>query len=100
VNAVCASHKRRELFNEVQEEVNDELLYSFNTLELRQDGGVRWNSVYLMLLRCLELKPHINRFIRRLRDDETFDEEADFHLINDKLSDDDWDDVKELVDFL
>jgi hypothetical protein len=100
VNAVCASHKRRKLFNKVQEEVNDELLYSFNTLELRQDGGVHWNSVYLMLLRCLKLKPHINRFIRRLRDDETFDEEADFHPINDKLSDDDWDDVKELVDFL
>ena len=51
VNAVCASHKRRELFNTVQSEVNDELLYSFNTLDLRQDGGVRWNSVYLMLLR-------------------------------------------------
>jgi hypothetical protein len=45
VNAVCASHKRRELFNEVQQEVNDEPLYSFNTLELRQDGGVRWNTV-------------------------------------------------------
>jgi hypothetical protein len=100
VNAVCASHKRRKLFNKVQEEVNDELLYSFNTLELRQDGGVHWNSVYLMLLRCLKLKPHINRFIRRLRDDETFDEEADFHPINDKLSDDYGDDVKELVEFL
>jgi hypothetical protein len=35
VNAVCVSHKRRELFNEVQEEVNNELLQSFATLELR-----------------------------------------------------------------
>jgi hypothetical protein len=41
VNAVCVSHKHRELFNEVQEEVNNELLQSFATLKLRQDGGVQ-----------------------------------------------------------
>jgi hypothetical protein len=81
VNAVCASHKRRELFNEVQQEVNDKLLYSFSTLELRQDGGIRWNSVYLMLLCCLELKDHIKRFIRRLQDEEDLadnDEDAEY----------------------
>jgi hypothetical protein len=66
VNAVCASHKSRKLFNKVQQEVNDELLYSFSTLEPCQDDDIRWNSVYLMLLRCLELKDHIKRFIRRL----------------------------------
>lgn len=68
VNAICISHKRREAFNEVRQEVNNELLYTFNTLELRQDDGIRWNSVYLMLLRCLELKASIDRFVRQQRD--------------------------------
>jgi hypothetical protein len=99
VNAVCVSHKRRELFNEVQEEVNNELLQSFATLELRQDGGVWWNSVYLMLLRCLELKEPIKRFNRRLRDD-ALDDDVNYSLLTDRLLEDDWDDVKELVDFL
>ncbi|KAF2826058.1 hypothetical protein CC86DRAFT_38647 [Ophiobolus disseminans] len=92
VNAICVSYKRREAFNEVQQEVNNELLYSFNTLELRQDGGIRWNSVYLMLLRCLELKPHINRFIRHQQDlDDVEDDpkDAEFNALHDRLSDDD-----------
>jgi len=103
VNAVCISHKRREAFNEVQQEVNNELLYSFSTLELRQDGGIRWNSVYLMLLRCLELKTSINRFIRQQREltDALDDpEDTEFNALHDRLSEDDWEDVKELVDFL
>jgi hypothetical protein len=65
VNAVCASHKHRKLFSLVQLDVNNELLYSFNTLELCQDGSVCWNSVYLLTLYCLEPKEHINRFIRQ-----------------------------------
>ena len=83
----------------MQEEVNNELLQSFATLELRQDGGVRWNSVYLMLLRCLELKEPIKRFNQRLRDD-ALDNDVDYSPLTDRLSEDDWDDVKELVDFL
>jgi hypothetical protein len=100
VNAVCASHKRRELFSTVQSEVNNELLYSFNTLELRQDGGVRWNSVYLMLLRCYELRQYINRFIRRLASHEAADDDLDYSPLTDTITEDDWDDVKALVDFL
>jgi hypothetical protein len=100
VNAVCASHKRRELFSTVQSEVNNELLYSFNTLELRQDGGVRWNSVYLMLLRCYELRQYINRFIRRLASYEAADDDLDYSPLTDTITEDDWDDVKALVDFL
>jgi hypothetical protein len=100
VNAVCASHKRRELFNSISKEVNNELLYTFNTLELRQDGGVQWNSVYLMLLRCLELKDAITRFIRHLKRDKNTSGDDYYCPLTDGLSDDDWDDVKELVDFL
>lgn len=41
LNGICASHKRRELFNEVQQQVNDELLYYFNSLQLVKYGGIR-----------------------------------------------------------
>jgi hypothetical protein len=107
VNAVCVSHKRRELFDEVQGEVYDKLLPSFATLELRQDGGVRWNSVYLMLLRCLQLKDPIKRFIWRLweeaeanNNDDDLEHNRDYSPLTDRILDNDWDDVKELVDFL
>jgi hypothetical protein len=46
---------------------NNNDLWHFSTLNLRQDGGVRWHSVYLMLLRCRELKAPIINFIRKLR---------------------------------
>ena len=98
VNAVCASHKRRELFLSMQTDDDDEALYTYNTLQLRQARGVRWHSVYLMLLRCLELKDSIKRFIRHLRHEQP--DELDYSPITDALSDDDWDDVTELVDFL
>jgi hypothetical protein len=98
VNAVCASHKRRELFLSMQTDDDDEALYTYNTLQLRQARGVRWHSVYLMLLRCLKLKDSIKRFIRHLRHEQP--DELDYSPITDALSDDDWDDVTELVDFL
>jgi hypothetical protein len=53
---------------------DDDALWSFGTLNLIQDGGVRWHSVYLMLLRCLELKDPINRFIRAWRNQDANDD--------------------------
>lgn len=106
VNAVCTSHKRRELFKEMQaEHNNDESIYSFCTLNLRQDGGVRWHSVYLMVLRCLELKEPIRRFIRKLSKSNDFDNDdtaapLEYDPLTDGLTDDEWDEAKELCDFL
>jgi hypothetical protein len=106
VNSVCASHKRRELFNLIQKEhQSEQSVYAFSTLQLRQDGGVRWHSVYLMLLRCLELREPIKRFIRRLRNpDDTPKTTASatdkYDPLADSLTDDEWDEVKELVNFL
>jgi hypothetical protein len=100
VNAVCASHKRRKLFMEVQKSGDDNNdLYTYNTLNLRQDGGVRWPSVYLMMLRCLELKESIKRIIRRLKNDGNVTNEA-YNPLTDSLDDDKWDEVTELVNFL
>ncbi|KAH3938518.1 hypothetical protein HBH98_249950 [Parastagonospora nodorum] len=53
-----------------------------------------------MLLRCLELKPHIQRFNRRLREQQNPLNNEDYNPLTDALTDDDWDDVKDLVDFL
>jgi hypothetical protein len=52
-----------------------------------------------MLLRCLELKEPIKRFNRRLQDD-ALDDDVNYSPLTNRLSEDDWDDVKELVDFL
>jgi hypothetical protein len=102
VNAVCASHKRREAFLSVQKELsNEDSLYTFNTLQLRQDGGVRWHSVSLMLLRCLELKEPIKRFmwkLQRVKDENNND--VDYNPLTDCLTDDEWDSALELVNFL
>jgi predicted nucleotidyltransferase len=65
VNAVLASHKRREAFLSLQRGLDDDdPLFCYGTLNLVQDGGIRWNSVYLMILRCIELRHVIERFPR------------------------------------
>jgi hypothetical protein len=102
VNAVCASHKRRELFDSIQKQANEEQsIYVYSTLNLRQDGGIRWHSVYLMLLRCLELREAIKLFIRKLRNDEQLEQDdLNYGPLTDAITDDEWDEVAELVDFL
>jgi hypothetical protein len=100
VNAVCTSHKRQERFNTMQSDVNNKLLYSFNTLDLCQDGGARWNSIYLMLLRCYKLCQHINRFIRWLANHEAGDDKLNYSLLTDTITKEEWNDVKNLIDFL
>jgi hypothetical protein len=100
VDAVYAFYKHRELFSLVQLGVNNKLLYSFNTLELCQDGSVCWNSVYLMLLCCLEPKEHINRFIHRHSSHEASDNNLDYSFLTNAITEDAWDDVKALVNFL
>ena len=66
VRAVCASHKRREMFLSTFNDLGDEdPTWRFVRLQLLQDGGVRWHSVYLMLLRCQELREPIKAFQRK-----------------------------------
>jgi hypothetical protein len=89
VNAVCASHKRRELFLSLQKESrddDDDDLYTYNTLQLRQDGGVRWHSVYYMLLRCLELRNPITRFMTRLQQQPSQRLDDEYNPLTNELS--------------
>lgn len=68
VNAVLSSHNRRKAFQSIRQEVNEEDdLHTFGTLDLICDGGIRWVSTYLMLLRCIELKSAVKRDMRARR---------------------------------
>lgn len=110
VRAVCASHKRREMFQSVFDDLGTEdPTWRFVRLQLLQDGGVRWHSVYVMLLRCQELREPIRAFQRKYRlavkSDKEFDDDDDsagspYNPVLDSLSDDDWLEVNELINFL
>jgi hypothetical protein len=53
-----------------------------------------------MLLRCYKLHEHINRFIRQLRGHEASRDDLDYGPLEDTITPEEWDDVKDLVDFL
>jgi hypothetical protein len=109
VNAVCASHKRREAFHDMQKQYNkEELIYNFISLQLMQDGSVRWQSVYLMLLCCREFREVIKRFIQKLWPDNNNNNSSNtnasvtnkYDPMANKLTDEEWDEVEKLVNFL
>jgi uncharacterized protein YecA (UPF0149 family) len=81
---------------------NDDAIYTTHTLELRQAGGVRWHSTYLMLLRCQELKKTIQLYVKALRQNTEIKTEdgSEYDPQTDALTEDEWDEVEELVDFL
>ena len=109
VKAVCASHKRRELFHSVFNDLGDEEpTWRLVKFQLFQHGGIRWHSIYLMLVRCSELRELIRAFQRKYW--QTTKSEKDFHTeddgdgshynpILDALSDDDWLEIDDLIAF-
>ena len=105
VNAVCASHKRREAFKRCQKSLSDDnALWGYFTLNLVQAGGVRWHSTYLMLLRCRELRETIRVYQRQLRQLDTSPtsaiDEIAVSALEDRITEDDWEEVNQLIDFL
>jgi hypothetical protein len=110
VRAVCASHKRRELFLSTFNDLSEEdPVWRFVKLQLLQDSGVRWHSVYIMLLRCQELREPIKSFQRKYRQQVKNNKEFGtkdnsegqyYNLICDYLSDNNWLEVDELINFL
>jgi hypothetical protein len=103
VNAVCSSHKRRELFHSMQKQANNnDAIYTTHMLKLRRAGGVRWHSTYLMLLRCQELKKTIQLYVKALCQNTEIKKEdgSEYNPQTDALTEDEWDEVEELVDFL
>jgi hypothetical protein len=89
------------LFLSLQKEPrDDDGLYTYNTLQLRQDGGLRWHSVYYMLLRCLELRNPITRFMTRMQQQPLQRLDDEYNPLTDELSSKEWEGVQQLVDFL
>jgi hypothetical protein len=109
VQAVCCSHKRCELFlSTFTDLAKEDPIWKFVNLQLLQDGGVRWHLVYVMLLRCQELREPIVAFQRKYKQQQRVDKEFSsgddegqhYSPVLDALSDDDWLEVDELINFL
>jgi hypothetical protein len=106
-NAVLRSNKRRDRFTATISELSEEDdLWSFGTLNLIQDGGIRWHSTYLIILRCLELRDPIARYIRNERHlanrDDSDNPTADdgYDPLTDFINEDDWVEAERLKEFL
>lgn len=104
INAVCASYKRREAFKRCQQLSDDDELWEHFTLNLVQAEGVRWHSTYLMLLCCRELRGAIRVYQREIRASDTRQvseiDKAAAEALDERITEDDWDKVNRLIDFL
>ncbi|KAK7179410.1 hypothetical protein PSPO01_14565 [Paraphaeosphaeria sporulosa] len=86
--------------HKIQRDVLDrDKLFSFSTLNLIMDGGIRWHSVYLMLLRCLDLRDSIRRFFKLARADSSTTD-GKYNRTVDSLTDDEWDEIRVMAEVL
>jgi hypothetical protein len=104
---ICRTPQRREKFKKIRHWEGDEKS-TFNCLNLVVDNATRWNSLYLMIKRAIQLRDRINTFCYEYADDlhgsstkvlQTDDELA-YQLKNDALSRDDWETLIEIVSIL
>ncbi|TKA50188.1 hypothetical protein B0A49_11188, partial [Cryomyces minteri] len=67
-----------------------------NLLKLTKDGGVRWNSVYLMVKRALKLEVVVREYLRtwKRKDKEAYD------LQQDVLDEQDWEELRHFAELL
>ena len=104
VNALCGSYKRRELFESCFPGDSDEdPLWELAQLQPPQDGMVQWYSAYKMALRCKELRETITRFQENYRtciENETIFDDGTYSHSLDGISDNDWDEINSIIDFL
>jgi hypothetical protein len=74
---VMNSGKRTDLFTKLQIDANIGVA-SGKKWKLVLDGGIRWNSTYLMIRRALELKEALNIYANDLRDSTDKDDQETF----------------------
>lgn len=85
---VCASGKRTDLFMALQADANIGIAEG-KRWKLLLDGGIRWNSSYLMIRRALELREALDIYATKLRvSTEALDKETYEH---DYLTPAEWD---------
>lgn len=85
---ITRSGKRTEQFNAFRQEISDELLTW--CLRLRKDTGIRWNSVYTMIQRALQLKDIVDLFCARWVPSQG----ERRNLLADKLDAQDWEELR------
>lgn len=103
VKYIMRSDQRRQHFITLQgkdgEETEEEdTLFQCTRHLLVKDGGVRWNSTYYMLYRAIQLQTPIQRFQNRVPDASTRD--LCYSPSQDKITADDWEDVREYLRLL
>jgi hypothetical protein len=94
---IMASGKRSEVFRDLQHDANTGAALG-KIWQLVLDGGIRWNALYTMIRRAIELREAIceyQRMLRHSKDD--FDIET---RINDHLCEQDWDTLEMIRDQL
>jgi hypothetical protein len=84
---VMASGKRSDLFLQLQD-TNNLGVAEGKRWKLVLDGGIRWNSSYLMVRRAIELKDALNTYAAQLNvSKDKFDKET---FLEDYLDEDEW----------
>jgi len=91
---ICRSGKRLVAFNKVQQEVADEVLVF--CLKLQRDTGVRWNSVYKMIKRALQLERAITMYCARWQQGK----DEKHNLKDDELDTFDWEELRHFKQLL
>ena len=94
---ITASGKRSDLFSKLQVDLNVGVAEG-KRWKIVLDGGVRWNSTYLMIRRCLELREALDVYAAKLRiSTEKYDMETYEH---DYLTDKEWETLAIIKDQL
>jgi hypothetical protein len=106
VGFICRTPQRREKFAACKGFTNDEK-ESFNHLNLVVDNATRWNSLYSMVKRALDLKDRIDSFcvdhadaLHGVLNDASASEHKDRLLSNDILKREDWQALSEVLAIL
>ena len=89
VQHVMASGKRTDLFKALQADLNEGIAEG-KTWKVATDGGVRWNSAYLMIRRAFQLRPALEAYATSLRSSQDEDDLEAYSQV--RLDITDWDD--------
>jgi hypothetical protein len=99
VKWICRSTKRREEFADDQAlAMAEDEVFDWVEKMLVKDGGVRWNSTYMMLKRAKLLRRAIEWF--QLHHENDDDDELGYGAQSDKITKEDWEEVDRFLSVL
>ena len=75
----------------------EEVLFAEREKVLVQDGGVRWNSIYAVLTRALQLRSTVERFQRIDAASSDDDTDGTYSPQLDRITSDDWEIVRQYL---